>query len=90
MTLLKIHFSHSWPIAIFPQRLVFVCDPRLEVSFLGQYVKSFTNYHVSAIVGMAMTLISIPLPGYITKLLKDIQTERMKKVQHLMIVLQSC
>ncbi|KAF8515057.1 hypothetical protein BU17DRAFT_76921 [Hysterangium stoloniferum] len=33
----------------------------------------------SAIVGMALTAISIPLPGYITKLLNNIQTERMKK-----------
>ncbi|KAF8507385.1 ATP-binding cassette transporter [Hysterangium stoloniferum] len=33
----------------------------------------------SAIVGIALTAISIPLPGYITRLLNKIQTERMKK-----------
>ncbi|KAF8528012.1 hypothetical protein BU17DRAFT_81241 [Hysterangium stoloniferum] len=33
----------------------------------------------SAVVGMALTAISIPLPGYTTRLLNNIQTERMKK-----------
>ncbi|KAF8528008.1 P-loop containing nucleoside triphosphate hydrolase protein [Hysterangium stoloniferum] len=33
----------------------------------------------SAVVGMALTAISIPLPGYVIRLLNNIQTERMKK-----------
>lgn len=37
----------------------------------------------SAIVGLAAMLVSLPLPGYLTKHIQGAQQEKMKRVRHL-------
>lgn len=60
--------------------MVVIHHSRLEVSFFYFTLISMTLQNRSALAGMAVMVMAIPLPGYIAKLTQTTQIERMKKV----------
>lgn len=52
---------------------------RMEVSH-SSYFSCFILNSNSAMVGVSLSAIALPLPGYLARVMNKIQTERMKKV----------
>jgi len=73
-------FSALQSCAIYHSSLALILSFGLEVIHILLNQIYSTNTVISAIIGVSLSAATLPLPGYMAKIMNKIQVERMKKV----------